>query len=69
MQNHGGHLNVNGREVEVTRSVKGPAVTLDLKSGKHEAQVDIVASVDPRHITGGKSGVSYVPKASKSAVG
>ena len=44
IQNHGGHVNVNGREVEVKRSVQGAAITLDLKSGKHEAQVGGSAS-------------------------
>ncbi|XP_067949210.1 cyclic GMP-AMP synthase-like receptor 3 [Watersipora subatra] len=69
VQNHGGHLNVNGREIDVKRSVHGPAITLDLKSGKHETQVDIVPTVGPEHVTGGKEGVSFVAKPSSNATG
>ena len=68
VQNKGGHIVVNGREVKVTRSVHGPAVTLDLKSGKHRAQLDIVASVDRTNVTGGKGNVDFVAKPSSSSV-
>lgn len=60
---HGGHVNVNGREIEVRRSRHGPAVTLDLKSGEYNAQLDIVASVHNSHLIGGPN-TDYVAKPS-----